>query len=296
MRLRPRWLGQLSNVRRYPSCLIQSTVTVTICLVYNRLSYEAWGETEFHDDKNFHHCCRIACRWNLAGNRTGPAHGWLPAGGGRCGWQSHNESRSRLYRVQDAQWKDRETADHKGPRSHDGLGADGDGLRRLSRQLLTARAAAPKMQERRRRLHSDFRHASSLDRLLSLRVAHDVVVWRYFGRRRSGIWPQTKAAPKQQSRRRRLGANGFALTPDAVIREGNGAVELAVGESPLLVSPSCVEKGRRLQSDPRSSKRQRVVLWPHGTAGDGCPGSVSVPSDLPELGLLAGSTARILSH
>ena len=61
-------------------------MTVTICLVYNRLSYEAWGETEFHDDKNFHHCCRIACRWNLAGNRTGSAHGWLPAGGGRCGW------------------------------------------------------------------------------------------------------------------------------------------------------------------------------------------------------------------
>ena len=34
-------------------------------------------------------------------------------------------------------------------------------------------------------------------------------------------------------------------------REGNGAIELAVGESPHLVSPSCVEKRRRLQYDPR---------------------------------------------
>ena len=140
------------------------------------------------------------------------------------------------------------------------------------------------MQERRRRLHSNpprlilrqqLRRRPPpwlileihIGKLLPVSVAHDVVVWRYFGRRRSGIWPQTKAAPKQQSRRRRLGANGFALTPDAVIREGNGAVELAVGESPLLVSPSCDEKGRRLQSDPRSSKRQRAVLSPHGTAG-----------------------------
>jgi hypothetical protein len=124
-------------------------------------------------------------------------------------------------------------------------------------------------------------------------VAHDETVRRDFDRprRRSGIWLQTKAAPKQQSRRRR-GANGFALTPDAVIREGNRAVELAVGESPHLVSPSCVEKGRRLQSDPRSSKHQRAILWPPNR----CPGSVSAPSDLPELGLSAGSTVRILSH
>ena len=37
-------------------------------------------------------------------------------------------------------------------------------------------------------------------------------------------------------------------------REGNRAVELAVGESPHLVSPSCVEKGRRLQYDPRDDQ------------------------------------------
>ena len=42
---------------------------------------------------------------------------------------------------------------------------------------------------------------------------------------------------KQQSRRQRLGANGFALSPDA--REGNGAVEPAVGE-PTPCAPSCV--------------------------------------------------------
>jgi hypothetical protein len=80
----------------------------------------------------------------------------------------------------------------------------------------------------------------------------------------SGAQLQTKAAPKEQSRRRRLAANGFALTPDAVIRKGNGAVELAVRESPHLVSPSCVEKGRRLQYDPRDHQMSKgcfVAVW-----------------------------------
>lgn len=42
---------------------------------------------------------------------------------------------------------------------------------------------------------------------------------------------------KQQSRRRRLSANGFAFIPNAIFREGNGAVELAMGEDPNLASP-----------------------------------------------------------
>jgi hypothetical protein len=38
----------------------------------------------------------------------------------------------------DAQWGDRATADREDPRSHDDLGADAHGMRRLSRHLLTA--------------------------------------------------------------------------------------------------------------------------------------------------------------
>jgi len=60
------------------------------------------------------------------------------------------------------------------------------------------------------------------------------------GKRRSGIWLQTKAAPKQQSRRRRLSANGFAFIPNAVLPGRQWGVEPAVGESPHLLSPSCV--------------------------------------------------------
>src|SRR6516225_7753720 len=69
---------------------------------------------------------------------------WLPASGWRCGWQS------RFYRVQDAQWADRETADHEAPWSDGGLGADVYVLRRLSGQLLTA----PCGGRRRRRCKS----------------------------------------------------------------------------------------------------------------------------------------------
>jgi hypothetical protein len=58
-------------------------------------------------------------------------------------------------------------------------------------------------------------------------------------------WLQTKAAPKSV-----LGANGFALTPDAVFREGNRAVELAVGGSPHLVSPHA-SQGTKVPARPQ---------------------------------------------
>src|ERR1700757_2106365 len=56
----------------------------------------------------------------------------LPVGGGR------RERQSRLYDCPDAQWKDRATANHENPRPQSDLGADGNVLRCLSRQLLTA--------------------------------------------------------------------------------------------------------------------------------------------------------------
>jgi hypothetical protein len=66
-----------------------------------------------------------------------------------------------------------------------------------------------------------------------------------------------------------------------------------------LVSPSCVEKGRRPRSDPRSSKSQRAVLWPRGTAGARLvlsDSTLSVSAPAPELGLSAGSKLQIRSR
>src|SRR6516225_6820598 len=105
------------------------------------------------------------------------------------------------------------------------------------------------------------------------------------GKRRSGIWLQTKAAPKQQSRRRRLSANGFAFIPNAVLPGRQWGVEPAVGESPHLVSPSCVTGDEG--SDPTteaydpSSRPQAAFLrrwnrpvngWPPSQRQRGAPG------------------------
>ena len=89
------------------------------------------------------------------------------------------------------------------------------------------------------------------------------------GRRVGGIlnWLRNKRranfkqrpGSKEQSRRQCQVPNGFALNPDAVIPKGTGAVELAVGGSPPLYPPPCADKGSRLQSGPRSPKRQRFV-------------------------------------
>jgi len=90
----------------------------------------------------------------------------------------------------------------------------------------------------------------------------------------------------QQSRRTGK-ADGFATIPDRL------------WGSPHLVSPSCVEKGRRPRSDPRSSKCQRAVLWPRGTAGARLvlsDSTLSVSAPAPELGLSAGSKLQIRSR
>jgi len=118
------------------------------------------------------------------------------------------------------------------------------------------------------------------------------------GRRVGGIlnWLRNKRranfkqrpGSKEQSRRQCQVPNGFALNPDAVIPKGTGAVELAVGGSPPLYPPPCACPVRDHQSVKGLSPAQNCWC--------GCPGSVSAPSDLPELGLSAGSTVRILSR
>jgi hypothetical protein len=59
----------------------------------------------------------------------------LPVSRGRRGGQS------RFYVCPDAQRKDCATANHESPRPNDDLGANGHGVRRVSRLLLTATAA-----------------------------------------------------------------------------------------------------------------------------------------------------------
>jgi hypothetical protein len=76
--------------------------------------------------------------------------------------------------------------------------------------------------------------------------------------RRGGKRCSKTAKPSAASWCQRL-----CLDPDAVIREGNGAVELAVGESPHLVSPSCVEnlleRCQRITPLDRPGRRQASI-------------------------------------
>ena len=95
---------------------------------------------------------------------------------------------------------------------------------------------------------------------------------------------------------RRLSANGFAFVPNAVLPGRQWGVEPAVGESPHLVSPSCVigDEG----SDPTteaydpSSRPQAAFLRRWNRLVNGCP-LPSVNGERPELGLPAGSKPRI---
>jgi hypothetical protein len=89
--------------------------------------------------------------------------------------------------------------------------------------------------------------------------------------------------------------NGFALDPDAVIREGTGAVELAVGGAHPCI-PLMRRKGSKAPVRSEITKASKGSFVAARNCRCGCPGSVSAPSDLPELGLSAGSTVRILSR
>jgi hypothetical protein len=97
-------------------------------------------------------------------------------------------------------------------------------------------------------------------------------------------------APKQQSRRQRLGANGFALIPMPSSGKATGRSNWLWGRAHTLYPPHASKKDRG--SSPIRDHQSVAArnCW------CGCPGSVSAPSDLPELGLSAGSTVRILSH
>jgi hypothetical protein len=85
----------------------------------------------------------------------------------------------------------------------------------------------------------------------------------------SGAQLQTKARIKIAKPSAVSGANGFALHPDAVIR-GNGRSNWLLGE-PTLVSPSCAEKGARLQSG-RPSFVARMELLVRLSWQCQCPG------------------------
>ena len=132
-------------------------------------------------------------------------------------------------------------------------------------------------------------------------VAHDVVVrlhldgpWRR--ETAGGHLASAEAAPKQQSRRRRLSANGFAFVPNAVLPGRQWGVEPAVGESPHLLSPSCVtgDEGSDPTTkayDPRS-RPQAAFLRPWNRPII----AARISAGRTELELPAGSTERILSR